>query len=389
MGPVERLGSRLFELKTGGARILPMEGMRGLSAFIVFFVHFKDSFGPRLAPSAGQATFYTLAESGRFGVDVFFALSGYIIYSLLLAKPAPYVPFVRRRLARIYPAFAAVFLLYLGISLALPGTSKIPESAGSAVWYLTANFLMLPGMFPVVPMITVAWSLSYELCFYLSFPLMFRAMRLREWSSRARAGFFVCLFAGWMGLWFGGVLERPQMVMFICGILLRELPPLGQWRIGWNRNLMMLGAVVALCILSLGGHGLLSQLGALHIWHHALNQCLRFLSVFALGCFVFAGDGWLSRAMCWNWARWFGNMSYSYYLVHSLVLHGLRVGSDKAGLPAQIPALAFVGLSVVCFAATVVGGAALFLTVEKPLSFGGRAGGQERVAPGPAGSRAT
>jgi peptidoglycan/LPS O-acetylase OafA/YrhL len=74
-----------------------MEGMRGMSAGIVFFVHFYALFGSRAEGGSLDATFRFLASAGHCGVDVFFALSAYIIYGLIIEKPIRYGPFLRRR----------------------------------------------------------------------------------------------------------------------------------------------------------------------------------------------------------------------------------------------------------------------------------------------------
>ena len=70
-------------------------------------------------------------------------------------------------------------------------------------------------------------------------------------------------------------------------------------------------------------------------------------------------------ALSWRYLRWFGNMSYSYYLVHGFVvlfcLHALfRVFGSNDGL--------FWVFLVPVFAFTICGGALLFLFVEKPYS---------------------
>src|SRR5258708_4934434 len=117
---VKARAANWFEVQAGAARLLPMEGMRGLSALLVFFVHFHALFGSRIEQSPVHLISLSLATLGHCGVDVFFALSGFIIYGMLLRKPHGYFSFVRRRIGRLYPAFTAIFLVYLCLSIALP-----------------------------------------------------------------------------------------------------------------------------------------------------------------------------------------------------------------------------------------------------------------------------
>ena len=185
-------------------------------------------------------------------MDVFFALSGYIIYGILLKKrPAPYFQFVGRRIVRLYPAFTAVFLFYVCASVALPAYSKFHISRLSPVGYLLANFLMLPGILPIDPLIIVAWSLSYELCFYLTLPLLIRWLRISAWPRPARIAFFLALAAACLWPAVPALGRHARLCMFACGILLRET---SGWRFRWPQA----GAAAALALfaLALGLFGL-------------------------------------------------------------------------------------------------------------------------------------
>jgi peptidoglycan/LPS O-acetylase OafA/YrhL len=68
--------------------------------------------------------------------------------------------------------------------------------------YLFANFLMLPGILPIVPLITVAWSLSYELSFYLTLPLLIKWLHIPAWPRPARIAFFLALATACLWPWF-------------------------------------------------------------------------------------------------------------------------------------------------------------------------------------------
>jgi peptidoglycan/LPS O-acetylase OafA/YrhL len=93
---------------------------------------------------------------------------------------------------------------------------------------------------------------------------------------------------------------------------------------------------------------------------------LLFGATYALGYFALGGDGFLATWFSWDWIRWFGNISYSYYLVHGLVLHMLLTGFSAIRLPQTLSSPWFLLLAVFSFLATALGGAVLFLAVEKP-----------------------
>jgi peptidoglycan/LPS O-acetylase OafA/YrhL len=54
-----------------------------------------------------------------------------------------------RRVERIYPAFAAVFAVYLVLTFLFPQESKIPSPWPHGLLYVVQNVLLLPGIVPI------------------------------------------------------------------------------------------------------------------------------------------------------------------------------------------------------------------------------------------------
>jgi exopolysaccharide production protein ExoZ len=371
-----------FELQAGGYRLLPMEGLRGISAFLVFFVHFYALFGTHIlhSPIVHEAFFFA-SRLGHCGVDIFFALSGFIIYGLLNKQPCRYLDFVRRRILRLYPAFTVIFLLYLLMNFVRP-VKPLPSSFSPLAEYLLANFLMLPGIFPIVPLITVAWSLSYELCFYLTLPLLVRWLRIAIWPNSVRVAFVlaVCGAHIWLSHW--GILGHPRLVMFGCGILVRQTI---QYRFPWTTagNLVALTVFIfTLALYGFRGHTAWTQFSGPVVIASQFRIAALFVSTYGLLFFALKCNGFLSAWFSWKWIRLFGNISYSYYLVHGLVLHILNAGMDFLGLSKDLPVPWFLALFAFSFAATVVGAAAIFLAVEKPCSLSARSISLNTIGPG-------
>jgi exopolysaccharide production protein ExoZ len=169
--------AQIFEIGHGEHRPLrSMEGLRGFAVFLVFLVHYVTLVEPWLSPHTWtSSTAEVLRRLGNAGVDLFFVLSGYLIYGTLIAKLRPFWQYFGRRTQRIYPTFLAVFAIYLLLSWIAPAHSRIPTDRAEAIVYLIQNVLLLPGLFPIPPLITVAWSLSYEMFYYLVIPLLFVA----------------------------------------------------------------------------------------------------------------------------------------------------------------------------------------------------------------------
>ena len=75
--------------------ILSMEGLRGFAVFLVFLVHYSSLAETYLLP--GDTTWNIkniLSEIGDSGVDLFFVLSGFLIYGMLIQKEQNYYSYL-------------------------------------------------------------------------------------------------------------------------------------------------------------------------------------------------------------------------------------------------------------------------------------------------------
>lgn len=366
----------IYELKgfDPAKRILPMEGVRGLAVILVFFVHYHALFGLRLG--ADSLTFKAsdfLWSIGHTGVDLFFVLSGYLIYGAVINKQLNYLKFMKRRVARIYPTFLAVLAVYLILSFLLPSESKLPGDPLDAAIYILQNILLLPGIFSIEPIITVAWSLSYEFFFYLFLPLLVLVFNLRNWSPRARISFFTGLTILHTIFYLAGFNARYQLVMFISGVILYELTNNllkdkllnSKYEAAAVILLILSAATVYLLHFSPQGLPLLPDRTEPH---QVVRQLLLFTSFLLFILVCIKSNSVSSRIFSWTPLRYLGNMSYSYYLIHALTLKGIAFVLTLTA-PQIMSFEFFFWLALpVSFALTIVSSTALFTIIEKPFS---------------------
>ncbi len=168
-------------IKTVDNRISAIDGLRALAISLVFLYH----LGPKYLPG------------GFVGVDVFFAISGFLITSLLAREfsqtgKISLKQFYARRILRIWPALtvllivAAIASLYFPISdldLALAALSGM-NWARAFEW-------------PTRGYLGHTWSLSIEEQFYLIWPLLIlvllRIGKLRLVTIFATVSIVACL----------------------------------------------------------------------------------------------------------------------------------------------------------------------------------------------------
>ena len=146
-----------------------IQALRFASAFIVLMLHvgasFIQSHGVFFAP-----IFDTFKIYGNMGVDIFFVISGYIMFASTARHHAPGdVPaFLARRFTRIYlgywPWLAVFSYLVFHIAHTPVAQFALPRSI---------LLLNVPGEM-ILP---VAWSLPYEIQFYTAFALAMLAGR--------------------------------------------------------------------------------------------------------------------------------------------------------------------------------------------------------------------
>lgn len=162
-------------LPASAHRMAGLDGLRGLAIIMVLFHHltvFDQTSG--LPVRLG-----ILAEFCSHGVDLFFVLSGFLIFDRLRAdctSPGWMHRFWIKRTAKIIPCYFAViafvFLLLPSLLKMVGAGTKLSTQmsvSGNWPWYatLTSNFLnALDGRF-TNPALDVCWSLGIEVQFYL------------------------------------------------------------------------------------------------------------------------------------------------------------------------------------------------------------------------------
>jgi peptidoglycan/LPS O-acetylase OafA/YrhL len=170
-----------------------LDSLRFLAFFGVFLFHALPRTPNSYAgiPAAGRSLICGALSAGACGVDLFFALSAYLITSLLLRERdasgrLDVGRFYVRRILRIWPLYFAFILL----------AAVLPLVVKSQVlgWRYVAGFVLLAGNWVYtlhgIPMNSIAlplWSVSIEEQFYLLWPLVVRGASRRMMTQLAIA----------------------------------------------------------------------------------------------------------------------------------------------------------------------------------------------------------
>src|SRR6218665_1067637 len=145
------------------SRLLEIDALRGIAAMAVVLFHYTTRLR-ELYPTTPETLFSV--PWGHHGVNLFFILSGFVIFMTLERASRP-MDFVVSRFSRLYPAYwFSVALTFAVVAwLGLEGKSVSP---GAAI----GNLLMFHSLFHIPHVDGVYWTLEVELLFYCRmFPL--------------------------------------------------------------------------------------------------------------------------------------------------------------------------------------------------------------------------
>ena len=334
--------------------ILTIQYLRAIAALLVVFYHHVNTLRDTYAPTIGHF------EVGAFGVDIFFVISGFIMWSISEARPTSPGDFMLRRIIRIVPVYWAFTLIAAfvstnnGISIAMPDD----------IVRLLCSLFFIPqwnAEYPhlVAPTLLVGWTLNLEMVFYALFA---GALFLKPaWRLPALCAVLFLMGAARLVI---GLSPHPAINLYSSsvilefgfGVLLAET-----YRKDLAARITALSTAAGWAIpigLIIAAIGILNLQEALPPVR-ALYWGLPALMIVAAGLF-------LEPLIAHRPVRLFkflGDASYSIYLSH---LMAMAFGQKLIGatIGAAAPLLALFG--EVVFAAAFGGLAYLFL--EKPLT---------------------
>ncbi len=349
------------------ARSSALDGVRGLAALSVVFLHVASLFLLTKNPDYFWFDrFYRWVSvtpaaalwAGQQAVSLFFILSGYALYSMLSGRAMSYASYAARRILRLWIPYAVVIAL-AAICVIAFGSGTI---AGQSGWLnsflgtqvsvkLLAQHALMIGFYDTKRLDFVIWSLVIEMRLSLVFPLLFYAIK--------RFNGLVLLVAS-VGVGAAGIL------------LLRHHEGTVQGSIGLtlsSNTYFVIGGLLAhhasLVRDRYAGLSALTKAIALIAAFVLYANCLGVSSTYS----TMIGSTWLIIvALCSPSAQAFldsrvvqflGHISYSLYLVHAVVVLAL--------INALYPSVSMGTVAVLVVPLSIAVASVLYACVERPL----------------------
>jgi peptidoglycan/LPS O-acetylase OafA/YrhL len=345
-----------------------LDGFRGLAVLTVVAYHAVKivlESQDLVHPDPTAVVMWPLGL-GKFSVDAFFVLSGFLIVTAWDRRPQV-GHFALRRIRRLWPAYLAAVVVL--VPLVAP---EVLWSGRDLLALATLQGYLIPGLTDRVDV--PLWSLTTEVHFYVLVPLLAPLLHRRfgRWGLLAAA---VGVSIWWWGpahLSFemdGSLLpgRLPQfLVGALVGICVREQGPACRaWVLARSRRL---ATAAAAGLVALGLY--LGANGTYHRWDVAFDRSIETFSALLLAALLFhvvvraeegTGDPLLGRRPL----RLAGLVSYSLYLWHYPIL---LAAVDWLAVD-QVPALAPVAIAL-GLAVTAAVTAASYRWIERPLLYG-------------------
>lgn len=196
------------------SRLGNVELLRAIAASWVVLTHASGWVTAQGISHFGSSFF----SVGYVGVDIFFAISGFVITLSYLSRPVGFVKFMWARVLRIVPLYWTVTLLtaVVAIIYLASGASSEAFSAMSPGWvYASLGFVSQP-IFGTSPVVYQGWTLELEMAFYLLFGAA-------AFLAKGRAPFIFSLLTFSLVL-ASGLQLLPTIVLEFClGILVALL----------------------------------------------------------------------------------------------------------------------------------------------------------------------
>ncbi len=307
-------------------RLDSLQAMRAVAALLVVAMHSMNMAaaysGSEWVHSASSALMYV----GHFGVDIFFVLSGFVIAGVA-AQSGSIRAFLFRRVARVYP----LFWLSLAAMIALRASTGHDDIAALVSRPLDLVLLHAPAAHPV------AWTLTYEVQFYLVTALLMLA------GSHLRVALMVWIVAemvlvtvAYYGLVPRFALSDALSLEFCMGVALALF---GQ-RLTIRFPLLLAAAALLLVVLS----GVLYDPSWIAVTTPARAALWGVPATLLVWSAISAGR---AGHVFPKWSIFLGDISYSIYMWHLAAFTAVGAVLVSAGMNAGTSgALMFLALSI-------------------------------------------
>lgn len=297
-------------------KIQNIQALRGIAVLSVVFFHLlmiERKYG------GSRTILPDFFQFGMFGVDLFFVISGFVMFTVSRGKfqiPKHAFKFLYRRVARIYPTYWVYSILVLIVFLIRP--SWVNNSQGNQVDILS-SFLLLPSH--TLPLVMVGWTLIHEMYFYLMFFVIFLLIPERHLTYAILLwgiGVVLLNLNSESSSPVIGIISHPLTLEFLGGCILASIYYKKEFKIKSSILLLLAGLSLFAAIYGyLSYNRATGQIAPLGWWRIVIFGMPALLMVYCLT--NVERNGFVIHSSL----IYIGDASYSLYLSHGLTLSAI------------------------------------------------------------------
>jgi len=279
---------------------IAFHGLRGLAAFMIFFIHSMNGYIEHVCPDCSSRFTEIISNIGVFGVEIFFFLSGFVIYSASI-RTAP-KDFFLHRFWRIYPVFILFTLLYFIMNHFI---QVVPEKDN--IFYLMFNMIFI-NVFTGTPSLTPnAWTVVLEIWYYVATFFI-----VNSWINKK--GNFLMLIGILLAAYL--IVYWPITLYYIIGVIASIF--ISKYLIFIQRltkltiNSIQLISLIIMLTIIIKGHDY-------YTWSMIIsnfNVLLLLMTLFIVMILMFHEDSFLALILSNEIFLILGTVSYTLYLAH-------------------------------------------------------------------------
>ncbi|EMW4538926.1 acyltransferase [Salmonella enterica] len=311
-------------------KLTSLQALRGVAAISVMLFHYR--FSLRAGDNSGTTIWDSLFSWGIIGVDVFFVISGFIMFYTTQNYRqgiASTKHFLLNRAIRIVPLYyfgLLIAFLFGGAMSTFHYPSKV-QTLISALTFTVNNISVKPHYINDAGMYNIRWTLNYEIYFYIVFAVCLlmkhRILALACWGCIVT--FIIPSIAGFaptisvQGYAFQtptiAFLTNPLLLEFLIGVFA------GYIYIQFKKHILstklpIISIIIAFCLLAYIIYGIYSnRIVALNLGSTAI------IGFFVL--FLTLGESilnpYIPRALIY-----IGDISFSLYLLHNPIIIAVK-----------------------------------------------------------------
>ncbi|MGO3743140.1 acyltransferase family protein [Kerstersia sp.] len=328
--------------------------LRGIAALMIIVFHLLPQM-----ERMGYASYWPGWLSG--GVDIFFVISGFVMWITTAGRQMTTLYFYQRRIVRIVPLYWLLTSIVVAVMLVAP---HLLQSTRYDFWHVVSSYLFIPSLMPgsdnqINPVLFPGWTLNAEMFFYFLFGLLLNLPeRFRIVALAAVMGILVAYGSVVSGL---SAATDPILVFYSNSIILEFLLGVAIGAM-YVKNKIPASAGLGLFLLAAGFLFLIFVPERFPDLPRAIIYGPASMLI-VIGALVLEASGKLPQ---WSWFVVVGNASYSIYLSHAITLSIVgQVWRRMAAYQSVANYLLFCLAGVV--AATLVGVLTYYI-IEKPVT---------------------